>query len=121
MTGRSSNETQWKEAGAEAVLPFKKALKQALVTGLADGPVEAVSACRVEAPKLAAAHGLGAASTSAARAGGFATRANAAKLWMLPFLEVYETDPERREPGVVAIDDKTDRATSSRSSCSRSA
>jgi hypothetical protein len=26
---------------------------------------------------------------------------------MQPFLQVYETDPERREPGVVLIDDKT--------------
>jgi hypothetical protein len=26
---------------------------------------------------------------------------------MQKFLEVYETDPERREPGVVLIDDKT--------------
>ncbi|MFA9471730.1 MAG: DUF3365 domain-containing protein, partial [Deltaproteobacteria bacterium] len=32
---------------------------------------------------------------------------NAPKPWMQPFLQVYETDPERREPGVVLIDDKT--------------
>lgn len=100
------NETQWKKAGAEAVLPFKKGLKQALVAGLADGPVVAVSACRVEAPKLAAAHGLGAVNVGRASRK-LRNPANAAKLWMLPFLEVYENDPERREPGVVAIDDKT--------------
>ena len=47
------DEAKWKEAGAEAVLPFKRNLKQALVKGLADGPVAAVSACSIEAPKLA--------------------------------------------------------------------
>ncbi|MDH3818425.1 MAG: hypothetical protein OES21_07415, partial [Myxococcales bacterium] len=53
------DETKWKEAGAEAVLPFKKNLKQALVAGLEDGPVEAVSVCRLEAPKLAEAQSRG--------------------------------------------------------------
>lgn len=100
------DETQWKAAGAEAVLPFKRSLKQALVTGLAEGPVEAISACRFEAPKLAEA-----ASTGEIKVGRTSRKlrnpSNAPKLWMKPFLEVYETDPERREPGVVLIDENT--------------
>ncbi|MGB5351456.1 MAG: hypothetical protein WBN10_17755, partial [Polyangiales bacterium] len=54
------NEAKWKAAGAEAVLPLKQSLKGALVSGLEDGPVAAISACRVEAPKLAAEASLGA-------------------------------------------------------------
>jgi hypothetical protein len=100
------NEAKWKAAGAETVLPFKKGLKQALIAGLEDGPVEAVAACRIEAPKLAAAHGLGAVNVGRASRK-LRNPANAAKLWMLPFLEVYEKDPERREPGVVLIDENT--------------
>jgi len=100
------NEAKWKEAGAEAVLPFKRSLKQALVTGLEDGPVAAVSACRVEAPKLAEAQSKGAIKVGRASQK-LRSPSNAPKLWMQKFLEVYEADPERREPGVVLIDDKT--------------
>jgi hypothetical protein len=99
-------EAKWREAGAEAVLPFKKSLKQALVAGIEEGPIEAISACRVEAPKLAEA-----ASTGGIKVGRTSSKlrnpSNAAKLWMQPFLDVYEKDPERREPGAVLIDEKT--------------
>ncbi len=100
------DEVKWKEAGAQAVLPLKKSLKQALVTGLEDGPVAAMSACLVEAPKVAEA-----ASSGAIKVGRASQKlrnpSNAPKPWMQPFLQVYETDPERREPGVVLIDDET--------------
>jgi len=100
------DEAKWKEAGAEAVLPFKKSLKKALVAGLEDGPIEAVSACRVEAPKLAEAQSTGGVKVGRASQK-LRNPSNAPKLWMQPFLRVYETDPEGREPGVVLIDDKT--------------
>lgn len=100
------NEAKWKAAGAEAVLPFKKSLKQALVTGLENGPVAAVSACRLEAPKLAEAQSLGAINVGRA-SGKLRNLGNAAKAWMQPLLAVYENDPERREPGVVLIDEHT--------------
>jgi hypothetical protein len=100
------DETEWKEAGAEAVLPFKKSLKQALVAGLEDGPIEAVSACRLEAPKLAEVQSRGGVKVGRASLK-LRNPSNAPKSWMQPFLEVYETDPESREPGVVLIDDKT--------------
>jgi len=100
------DEAKWKEAGAQAVLPFKKSLKEALVAGLDDGPVKAISACRVEAPKLAEA-----VSTGGIKVGRTSQKlrnpANAPKLWMQPFLQLYETDPEGREPGIVLIDEKT--------------
>ena len=100
------SEAQWKEAGAEAVIPFKKSLKQALVAGLEDGPVAAVSACRLEAPRLAEAQSKGAIKVGRA-SGKLRNPSNAPKPWMKPFLQVYRADPERREPGVVLIDDKT--------------
>ena len=100
------NEAKWKEAGAETVLPLKKSLKQALITGLADGPVAAVSACRLEAPKLAEAQSTGGVKVGRASQK-LRNPSNAAKLWMQPFLDVYEKDPERREPGVVLIDKET--------------
>lgn len=100
------NESKYKEAGAEAVLPFKKSLKAALVAGLEQGPVNAISVCRVEAPKLAEK-----ASTASATVGRTSRKlrnpANAPKPWMEPLLDSYESDPESREPAVVIIDEKT--------------
>jgi hypothetical protein len=100
------NESDYKEAGAAAVLPFKNSLKAALVAGLDEGPVNAVSVCRVEAPKLAEN-----ASRARAKVGRTSQKlrnpANAPKPWMEPFLEQYEQDPESREPSVVVIDERT--------------
>jgi hypothetical protein len=42
------DESEWKAKGAEAVEPFKKQLKEALVAGLQEGPVQAIAVCRVE-------------------------------------------------------------------------
>jgi len=41
--------------GAELLLPFKRDLKQALVSGLEEGAVNAISVCKAEAPAIAAA------------------------------------------------------------------
>lgn len=100
------NQSKWKAAGAEAVLPFKKSLKGALLAGMEEGPMTAISACRVEAPKLAEA-----ASVAGVRVGRASTKlrnpANAAKPWMNAIIDVYEADPERRAPVVVVVDDST--------------
>ena len=100
------DEDKYQELGAAAVLPFKKSLKAALVAGLQDGPVNAVSVCRMEAPALAAR-----ASTLSAKVGRTSRKlrnpANAPKPWMVPLLERYESDPNAREPAVVAIDRNT--------------
>lgn len=100
------NEAKWKTAGAEAVLPFKKSLKAALVAGLEKGPLAAISACRVEAPQLAEQASIGGVKVGRASEK-LRNPNNAAKPWMQAILEVYETDPERREPAVVAIDKET--------------
>ena len=47
--------------GAELLMPFKQQLKKALLEGLAEGPDTAVTACKIEAPRIAAAlsvHGV---------------------------------------------------------------
>lgn len=41
--------------GAELLMPFKMNLKSALVDGMQAGPVEAISACSMEAPSIATA------------------------------------------------------------------
>ena len=46
-------EGKYLKAGGDAVLPLKRSLKAALVSGLEGGAVNAISACRTEAPKLA--------------------------------------------------------------------
>lgn len=100
------NESKYKEAGATALLPFKTSLKGALVAGLEEGPVSAISVCRMEAPKLAEK-----ASTAGVRVGRTSRKlrnpANAPKAWMEPFLERYGNDPESREPGVAIVDEQT--------------
>lgn len=100
------NEAKWKAAGAEAVLPFKKSLKGALLAGLEDGPLAAISACRVEAPDLATQASIGGVKVGRASSR-LRNPANAPKSWMRSTLDVYESDPNRREPVVVAVDDHT--------------
>ena len=100
------NESEYKEAGGSAILPFKKSLKGALVSGLESGPVAAISVCRMDAPELAAA-----ASKGGVRVGRTSSKlrnpANAAKPWMVPLLQRYEADRDAREPAVVVIDKQT--------------
>lgn len=99
-------EGEYLQAGGDAVLPLKRSLKAALVRGLEGGSVNAISACRTEAPKLAEE-----ASSPSAKVGRTSTKlrnpANAPKDWMKPLLSRYEADPESREPAVVVIDKHT--------------
>lgn len=100
------DEPKWKAAGAEAVLPFKKGMKAALIAGLQEGPAEAIAACRVEAPALAEK-----ASNDLVRVGRTSDRlrnpSNAPKAWMVPLLDDYRNDVKAREPRVVRIDAST--------------
>ncbi|HSN83923.1 MAG TPA: DUF3365 domain-containing protein [Polyangiales bacterium] len=100
------DEAKWKSAGAEAIEPFKKNLKQALVEGLEEGPVKAISVCQVKAPELAEK-----ASSASVEVGRSSNKlrnpANAPKPWMKPFLDRYAEDPDQREPAAVLIDEKT--------------
>ena len=103
---KSFDEQKTLDAGADAVLPFKRGMKAALMAGLREGPSSAIAACRVEAPKLAAE-----ASTGGARVGRTSTKlrnpANAPKPWMLPILDRYARGAPERVPAAVVIDADT--------------
>lgn len=77
---------------ADTLKPFKQALKQTLVTALADGPASAIDACRLQAPALAAAHsadGL----TMGRASHRLRNPDNAAAPWVADIIADYLADP----------------------------
>jgi len=88
--------------GAALLAPFQRELQQALAEGLARGPVEAISACRVRAPEIAADL-----SREGVRMGRASHRLrnpdNAPPDWVAPVLERYLAEPSHREPATVAL------------------
>lgn len=88
--------------GAELLTPFKQNLQQALLEGLAQGPEEAVAACRLRAPEIAAAL-----SRDGVRLGRASDRlrnpANAAPEWVAPILDAYTDDSSDRAPRSVSL------------------
>ena len=92
------------ERGAALIRPFKQQLQGALQQAMAQGPVEAVSACRIEAPRIAALL-----SQDGVRVGRSSHRlrnpANVAPPWVEPLLREYLEQPQRREPRVVRLDE----------------
>jgi hypothetical protein len=90
--------------GAELLAPFKRELKAALKAGLAKGPVEALSACNLRAPEIAASL-----SHDGVRIGRSSHRlrnpANAPSDWVRPLLDAYVADPSQRAPQEVALAD----------------
>lgn len=101
---RSFDEGSWKARGAEAILPFKKQLKQALLSGLEKGPTEAIQACRFEAPKIA-----NSVSHSKLKIGRTSHKLrnpdNAPRDWMVPLLNRYLGGA--KDPIAVRIDRET--------------
>jgi len=87
---------------AKTLMPFKKELKQALLEGLSKGPVEAVSACQVHAPKIA--EGV---SQDGIRVGRTSDRLrnpeNRSPEWVRPILEDYLAKPSERTPRSVPL------------------
>lgn len=91
------------ERGGELLMPFKKDLKSALMTGMAEGPAEAISVCRLEAPEIADRL-----SRDGVRVGRASHRLrnpdNRVPAWAAPLLEAYVASPETRAPVAVALD-----------------
>ena len=90
--------------GAELLLPFKKELKSALLSGLEQGPVEALSVCREQAPEIAnslAQEGI--------RLGRSSHRLrnpeNALPEWARPAMQAYLEDDSNRAAFVVPLAD----------------
>ena len=86
----------------EALAPFKRALKQALGEGMSQGPVQAVGACNLEAPGIAAAH-----SQQGTKVGRASHRlrnpANAPPDWVKPILDAYLEDASDRAPRATTL------------------
>jgi hypothetical protein len=88
--------------GAELLAPFKRELKTTLTEGLATGPVEAIGACRLQAPVIAATH-----SQAGVRIGRTSHRlrnpTNVAPEWVAPILAEYLAEPSTRGPREVPL------------------
>ena len=88
--------------GAELLAPFKANLKNALVSGMADGPVSAISACRIEAPGISAELSvdgvvMGRSSHKLRNQG------NVAPTWAKPVIDSYVVDGAQRSPTAVEL------------------
>lgn len=88
--------------GAALLAPFKAQLQQALQEGLQRGPAAAIGACRVEAPRIAAAL-----SRDGVRIGRTSHKlrnpANAGPAWARPVLDDYLAKPADRAGRVVGV------------------
>jgi len=78
----------YKAEGAALLMPFKTDLKAALVKGMEAGPVEAISACRIEAPQISSKLSvdgvvMGRSSHKLRNSG------NASPVWLEPILRGY--------------------------------
>jgi hypothetical protein len=91
--------------GAELLQPFKQQLQGALRSGLSQGPVEAIAACRTKAPEIAASL-----SGDGVRVGRASQRlrnpANLPPEWVEPLLDAYQRHPSARTPRAVRLDER---------------
>jgi hypothetical protein len=91
--------------GAELLTPFKRQLQAALKDGLSQGPSQAVAACRLRAPEIAASL-----SVDGVRVGRASHRlrnpANAPPDWVEPILRAYLADAANREPRTTTLGDQ---------------
>jgi len=88
--------------GAELLVPFKQNLQQALKSGLAKGPIEAIGACRLEAPKIAeqlSQDGVIVGRTSHR----LRNPVNVSPDWVAPVLERYVESAGDRTPQLVDL------------------
>lgn len=90
--------------GAALLAPFKADLKAALVEGMESGPVEAISACSIEAPRIAASL-----SVDGVIMGRSSHRLrnpeNASPDWLAPVLRGYADGSSDLVPKALSIDD----------------
>ena len=90
------------ERGAELLSPFKRDLQEALRLGLTKGPVQAISACRVQAPEIAKA--LAQDGISLGRASHrLRNPANSPPEWVGPILDAYVDNSADRAPRTVPL------------------
>lgn len=89
--------------GASLLAPFKSELKAALMAGMEQGPVAAIEACGIEAPRIASAL-----SVDGVRVGRSSHRlrnpVNAAPAWVAPVLAAWAEDPSDLQPRGFMLD-----------------
>jgi hypothetical protein len=90
--------------GAQLLAPFKRQLQGALKAGLQQGMVEAIAACQLQAPAIAASL-----SVDGVRVGRSSHRLrnpnNVAPDWVAPILDTYVASAAGRTPRSVALSD----------------
>ena len=91
------------EHARQLLLPFKKNLQTALLEGMAQGPVNAIDACHLQAPEIANDF------APDVQVGRTSDRLrnpdNASPDWVSPILEKYLASTADREPQIVMLDD----------------
>ena len=88
--------------GAELLAPLKIELKQALIAGMQDGPLNAISVCKDQAPAIAESlsiEGIEIGRTSHR----LRNPANTAPDWVSPVLEAYLGEDPNHVPRVVPL------------------
>jgi len=91
--------------GADLLVPFKTDLKAALVKGMEAGPVEAIGACRVEAPRISA--GLSVDGVVMGRSSHrLRNPENASPEWLEPILRGMADGSKDLAPLAISIDDR---------------
>lgn len=102
MAGVLESQETASEQGEKLLQPFKQNLQQALQEGLAKGPVDAVTACQLQAPGIASDL-----SSSGVRLGRTSHRlrnsANIAPEWVAPILDAYASDSSNRRSRSVSL------------------
>ncbi len=91
--------------GPELLAPLKKELKEALVSGMQDGPLNAISVCKDRAPEIAESLAV-----DGVRMGRASHRlrnpANVAPGWVDPILQSYLAANGDRTPALVSLPDE---------------
>jgi len=96
--------TDYKAQGAALLAPFKSNLKTALVQGMEAGPVEAIAACSVQAPQIAAelsVDGIVMGRSSHK----LRNPENAPPQWLEPILDSFADGSANLEPVAVSVGD----------------
>jgi hypothetical protein len=88
--------------GSELLFPFKRDLQEALRLGLTKGPVQAISVCQVQAPKIAKA--LAQDDISLGRTSHrLRNPANSPPDWVGPILDAYVDNSANHAPRIVPL------------------
>lgn len=88
--------------GAEILTPFKKNLQQALLSGLAESPEQAIQVCSIEAPQIADSISVGNI-TVGRTSDRLRNPDNNGPDWVIPILDAYINSTSEREPQTVAL------------------